>query len=217
MTTFRDAARRVGQEYVGMPRQRVPGHGSTPPPPLIGPTGSPRVDAVADVVKRAVEPFRSAPNPKEGTLGAINHYVGGALGLLGLPFEMMDTGFAMLTAPLAALMPAFPAATLMAPHLGPPHTHTHPPSLIPPAPPIPLPSIGMVLLPGCVSVLHGGLPAARAGDLGMSFTCGTLAPPLDVYTGSSNTFIGGSRAARMFDITRHCNPASAASGFGKVM
>lgn len=200
-----------------LPRPRVPGNPATVPPPLLAPTGNAKVDAVGDIVNRTVAPFRSAPDPKQGVCGVIQHYVGGALGVLGAPFEMLDTGFAMLTAPLAALMPGFPAATLMMPHLGPPHAHLHPPSLIPPAPPIPLPSIGFVLLPGCVSVLHGGIPAARASDVGLAFTCGSLAPALDIFTGSSNTFIGGSRAARMFDITRHCNPISAMGGFAKAL
>jgi YD repeat-containing protein len=207
----------VIQSDSGLPRPRVPGHGSNPPPPIIGPTGNAKLDAVTDIVNRTFEPFRTAPDPARGVCGVIQHYVGGAMGIIGAPFEMLDTGFAMLTAPLANLMPAFPAATLLMPHLGPPHAHAHPPSLIPPAPPVPLPSIGMVMLPGCVSVLHGGVPAARAGDIGMAFTCGSIAPGLDVYTGSSNTFIGGSRAARIFDITRHCNPLSGASAFNKAM
>lgn len=199
------------------PSTRVPNMPAPAPPPVIGPTGSVGLDAVADVINRSVAPFRSAPDPRQGVCGVIQHYVGGALGLVGAPFELMDTGFAMITAPLAALFPGMPAATLLVPHLAPPHAHAHPPSLIPPAPPVPLPSIGSVLLPGCVSVLVGGLPAARAGDMGLALTCGSLSPAFDIFTGSSNTWIGGSRAARIFDITRHCNPASAASGFAKAM
>ena len=199
------------------PATRVPNMPAQPPPPLIGPTGSVGLDAVADVVNRTVAPFRSAPDPKQGVCGAILHYVGGALGVIGAPFEMLDTGFAMVTAPLAALMPGMPAAVLGMPHLGPPHAHLHPPSWIPPAPPVPLPSFGMIMLPGCVSVLVGGLPAARAGDMGLAITCGSFSPAFDIFTGSSNTWIGGSRAARIFDITRHCNPLSAAHAFSKAM
>src|SRR5690606_26104347 len=44
-----------------------------------------------------------------------------------------------------------------------------------------------------------------------------LSPGLDIFTGSSNTFIGGSRAARVFDITRHCNPLSAMSGLTRAL
>jgi RHS repeat-associated protein len=141
-----------------------------------------------------------------------------AMGVVGAPFELLDTGFALVTAPLAALMPGLPAATLTAPHFGTPHGHAHPPSLIPPNPvPIPLPSIGTVMCAGCVSVLIGGIPAARAGDVGLAVTCGSLSPAFEVYTGSSNTWIGGSRAARMTDITRHCNPASAMGKLGAIM
>lgn len=60
--------------------------------------------------------------------------------------------------------------------------------------------------PGAVTVLVGGLPAARCGDFGIAPTCGGYAPPFDIVTGSSSVFIGGKRAARMGDLTRHCNP-----------
>jgi uncharacterized Zn-binding protein involved in type VI secretion len=120
----------------------------------------------------------------------------------------MDTGLAALTAPLAAMMPALPAATLTALSVGVPHPHSHPPSLIPPAPPVPLPSIGTVMMAGCLSVLIGGMPAARCGDVGMVVTCGSLMPPMMIFTGSSNVFIGGRRAARMTDMTIHCMPAA---------
>lgn len=188
-----------------------------PPQPLIAPTGIAKLDAVADVVNNVAAPFQSAPPPEQGTLGAISHGVNAVMGVVGAPFEMLDVGFAMATASIAALMPGLPAATLTAPHLGLPHGHSHPPSLIPPAPPVPLPSIGTLAAAGCVSVLIGGIPAGRAGDLGPAPTCGSLAPMFEVYTGSSNTFIGGSRAARMTDITRHCNPASVVGSFGKAM
>lgn len=179
---------------------------------------SPGVSVMADVINNAAAPFQAGPDPKKGTLGEIEHGIGMVMGVVGAPFELLDTGFALATAPLAALMPGLPAATLMAPHLGMPHGHPHPPSLIPPSPvPIPLPSIGMVMCAGCVSVLIGGIPAARAGDVGLAVTCGSLSPAFEVYTGSSNTWIGGSRAARMGDITRHCNPASAIGKLGAVM
>ena len=92
----------------------------------------------------------------------------------------------------------------------------HPPSFIPPAPPVPLPSIGSVLMAGAVNVLINGVPAARAGDVGVALTCGSLAPPLEVILGSSSVFIGGARAARVGDMTRHCNPIPVGT-FGKVM
>ena len=42
-------------------------------------------------------------------------------------------------------------------------------------------------------------------------------PPLEIFTGSSKVFIGGSRAARMGDITKHCTPsAGSVSKVGNV-
>lgn len=190
---------------------------SEAPAPLIGDTGNVSVDAIADVVNTTAAPFQSAPDPAKGTLGQVEHGIGAVMGVVGAPFQLLDTGFAMATASIGAAMPGLPAATLMMPHLGTPHTHAHPPSLIPPAPPVPLPSIGTVMLAGCVSVLVGGVPAARAGDVGLAVTCGGLAPAFDIFTGSSNTWIGGSRAARMSDITMHCNPISAMNAVGKAM
>ncbi|MCC6877820.1 MAG: PAAR domain-containing protein, partial [Sandaracinaceae bacterium] len=92
-----------------------------------------------------------------------------------------------------------------------------PPSLIPPAPPCPLPSFGMVLVPGALSVLVGGVPAARAGDVGMTITCVTLGPPFEIVLGSSNTLIAGNRAARVgTDMFFHDNP-SPLEGFAAFM
>ncbi|MCI0402916.1 MAG: anhydro-N-acetylmuramic acid kinase, partial [Acidobacteria bacterium] len=64
-----------------------------------------------------------------------------------------DTGVAMATAKVSALFPGMAAATLGTPYIGPPHIHNHPPSLVPPAPPVPLPSLGAVSVAGCLSVL----------------------------------------------------------------
>src|ERR1035438_6600160 len=58
-----------------------------------------------------------------------------------------------------------------------------------------------------VQVLINGKPAARCGDLGLNPTCCGLPPIFQVFTGSSNVFIGGKRAARALDITQHCKPS----------
>jgi RHS repeat-associated protein len=166
---------------------------------------------VIDVVNSTAAPFQNAPDPKKGVAGKVEHAIGMVTGALGAPDQIIDTAFAAITAPVAAVFPSLPAITLSGLHIGSPHTHTHPPSFIPPAPPVPLPSLGMMLGAGSVTVLIGGMPAARAGDIGLAITCGSLAPPFEVYTGSSNVFIGGARAARMGDITKHCNPTSSAS------
>jgi hypothetical protein len=60
-------------------------------------------------------------------LRALQLTVGALMGALSVPQDLLDTGFADLTAPLAALMPPFPAATLLMPFLGSPHCHAHPP------------------------------------------------------------------------------------------
>jgi RHS repeat-associated protein len=187
-----------------------------PAPPLINPTGSPTLDAVADVINRTVAPFQNAPPPEQGAAGWVAQGIGAVTGVIGAPQQLIDTAFASLTAPIAALFPSMPAITLLGMHIGMMHTHTHPPSLIPPAPPVPLPSIGMLVGSGAMAVLGCGMPLARAGDIGISVTCGSLAPPFEVFTGSSNVFVGGARAARILDITKHCDP-SAMGPFGIAM
>lgn len=142
--------------------------------------------------------------------------LGSATAALGLPLELMNTGFALATEKIAALFPALPASFLGCLYIGPPHGHMHPPSLIPPAPaPIPLPSIGTVLLGTCIKVLIAGMPAARAGDIGIAPTCCGIAPMFEIKTGSSKVFIGGSRAARMGDICVECVPSGGGS-MGKM-
>lgn len=62
-----------------------------------------------------------------------------------------------------------------------------------------VPHVGGPVLPaGCPTVLIGGLPAARVGDM-----C-TCTGPLDmIAAGSGTVMIGGSPAARMGDSTAH--------------
>lgn len=186
------------------PNTRTP----PPAPPLIAPTGSPTLDCMADAINSAVAPFQNAPPPEQGAAGWVAQGLGGVVGLIGAPQQLIDNAFAGLTAPIAAMFPAMPAVTLLGMHIGMLHTHTHPPSLIPPAPPVPLPSIGMLVGAGSMAVLGCGMPLARAGDMGISVTCGSLAPPFEVFTGSSNVFVGGARAARVLDITKHCDPTT---------
>jgi len=147
--------------------------------------------------------------------------VAGAIGAtMGLAQDMLDVGFANLTAPIAAVFPSFPAATLGSLYVGLPHAHAHPPSLIPPAPVgVPLPSLGPIILGNCIRVLLNGKPAARAGDIGLAPTCGGFAPYFKVFLGSSNVFIGGKRAARITDMVRVCTkvPKVEAKAGGKIM
>ena len=57
---------------------------------------------------------------------------------------------------------------------------------------------GPVLPPGGITVLVGGLPAARVGDM-----CVCVGPPDVIALGSFTVLIGGMPAARMGDLTAH--------------
>lgn len=57
---------------------------------------------------------------------------------------------------------------------------------------------GPILPPGRPTVLIGGLPAARMGDMA---TC--VGPPANIIMGSPKVLIGGQPAARMGDSTSH--------------
>lgn len=139
------------------------------------------------------------------------HTAGQAIGMVAaapaMGIELLNTGFAQATQSIASVFPSFPAATMGSLAIGAPHAHpAHPPSGPPPVPPTPIPPVGTILFGCSVQVLIAGMPAARCGDLGLSATCCGLPPVFEVFTGSSNVFIGGARAARMTDITYHCKP-----------
>jgi uncharacterized Zn-binding protein involved in type VI secretion len=193
-------------------------------------------DVVKGLVNQQIETFQGLddpltitgadgqPRPPEGpfetgvaVVRRAQQAIGAVSGIIGAAENALDMAFGALTAPLAALYPSMPSATLGSLYIGCPHTHTHPPSLIPPAPPIPLPSIGAVLLGNSVQVLLGGMPAARAGDKGVAITCGGLSPFFDIKLGSSNVFIGGKRAARIGDMCDCCVPSSPMGAFAKAM
>jgi uncharacterized Zn-binding protein involved in type VI secretion len=57
---------------------------------------------------------------------------------------------------------------------------------------------GPILPPGGITVLVGGLPAARMGDMA---TC--VGPPDSIIKGSATVMIGGKPAARMGDNCAH--------------
>ena len=57
---------------------------------------------------------------------------------------------------------------------------------------------GPILPPGAPTVLIGGLPAARVGDM-----CTCVGPPDVIVKGSFKVIIGGKPAARMGDMTAH--------------
>jgi len=65
--------------------------------------------------------------------------------------------------------------------------------------PGPVPHVGGPVLPaGCPTVLIGGMPAARVGDM---LVC--AGPPDTIAAGSGTVTIGGMPAARMGDSTVH--------------
>ena len=57
---------------------------------------------------------------------------------------------------------------------------------------------GPILPPGAMTVLIGGLPAARVGDM-----CTCVGPPDVIAMGSMKVMIKGMPAARMGDQTAH--------------
>ena len=68
-----------------------------------------------------------------------------------------------------------------------------------PAVPAPIPHVGgPVVGPGAPTVLIGGLPAAKVGDM-----CVCVGPPDSLVKGSATVMISGVPAARMGDTTAH--------------
>lgn len=57
---------------------------------------------------------------------------------------------------------------------------------------------GPIAGPGCPTVLIGGMPAARVGDMAVC-----VGPPDSIVLGSFTVLIGGAPAARMGDMTAH--------------
>ena len=57
---------------------------------------------------------------------------------------------------------------------------------------------GPILGPGCPTVLIGGVPAARMGDMAVC-----VGPPDVIILGAPTVLIGGQPAARMGDATAH--------------
>jgi uncharacterized Zn-binding protein involved in type VI secretion len=71
------------------------------------------------------------------------------------------------------------------------------PMVTPGLPPIPHVG-GPVLPPGAVTVLIGGMPAARVGDM-----CVCVGPPDVIAMGSFKVLIGNMPAARLGSLTAH--------------
>src|SRR4051794_38087724 len=121
------------------------------------------VDSTIAAVKNAVPTEESLKNPAR----AVMNVTGAIQSVATLPLELANTGIALATNAISAILPSFPAAPMGSLSVGIPPPHAPPPGLGPPAPPVPLPSLGAVALGTSVRVLIGGLPAARCGDLGL--------------------------------------------------
>ena len=151
----------------------------------------------------AAKPANPARTLQEG--------IGKAMQVVSKPGEAINMGIAKFTNGISKALPSFPAATMGSLVVALPHSHPHPPSFG-----VPLLPLGAVIAGCCVSVLIGGLPAARCGDIGLSPTCLGYIPGFEVFTGSSKVFIGGARAARVLDVTMHCWPPNGWKARGKI-
>ncbi|MBA3545559.1 MAG: PAAR domain-containing protein [Nannocystis sp.] len=181
----------------------------TPVPDTSDRQAPPLLEAFNTTLNRALLPFepprtRQAQRDRldESGTATTARKASALVKLLAVSVDSLEAAIGMLGTRWVASFECF-AATTFTLHLGWPHTHLHPPALL-----IPLPSIGPVLLGNCVSVLIGGLPAARVDDFGLAVGCGTFTPPFQIATGSSKVFIGGKRAARVSDMTKHCQTAA---------
>jgi uncharacterized Zn-binding protein involved in type VI secretion len=163
------------------------------------------MDAQADQALRDFQLLTGQREPEEGEAKP-----DGALAKVGATFGLLTSLEQLISAPLAMIpFPAFPAIRVTDMDVGLPHAHSHPPNLVPPAPPVPFPSTGPVIpipfLSGATRTLINGMPAARCGDMGLGIWCGGYFPMYEVFLGSSSVWVEGQRAGRLLvDITRHC-------------
>jgi uncharacterized Zn-binding protein involved in type VI secretion len=74
----------------------------------------------------------------------------------------------------------------------------------------PIPHVGGPISAGCPTVIIGGMPAARVGDIAIC-----VGPPDAVAMGSNTVMIGGMPAARLGDMTVHGGAITV--GFPQVM
>ncbi|HVJ51656.1 MAG TPA: PAAR domain-containing protein [Aliidongia sp.] len=102
-----------------------------------------------------------------------------------------------------------------------PHCHApiHPAALVPT--PVPHPALPLQIIPpGGVTVLIGGMPAARVGDMSQPCMLPGCVPagPGVIQMGSATVLICGQPAARVGDMTMHAScVAPIPSPTGQVM
>jgi uncharacterized Zn-binding protein involved in type VI secretion len=165
-------------------------------------------DSQAIVDQAAASPPPETPAPP----GGLGGFLQGILTTAAEGMAILTNLEQQLTAPLGKIpFPALPALRVLDAEIGLPHGHYHPPNLIPPIIPVPLPlpSIGVVLpipfLSGAKTVNINGRSAARCGDMGIGAWCGSFFPLFQIFLGSANVWIEGQRAGRVgVDVTTHC-------------
>lgn len=202
--------------YDGMAR-RVGDFAADPVGSATGPTVEEQramLSAMADVSSVSADQWIDSSMAQQEALSGQVVAIGraqGALATVGATFALLTSIEQMISTMLSVIpFPAIPALRILDFDVGLPHAHNHPPNLTPPNPvPVPLPSTGPVIpipiLSGASRTLINGMPAARCGDMGLGVWCGGYFPMYEVFLGSSNVWIEGSRASRLaVDITKHC-------------
>jgi uncharacterized Zn-binding protein involved in type VI secretion len=127
--------------------------------------------------------------------------VGGPLGLLIAVAGIAATHMLGNYIDALASLPSMPSLPSFMAGVGRPQSRVGDmhvcPMVTPGTPPVPHVG-GPVLPPGCPTVLVGGMPAARVGDM-----CVCVGPPDVISLGSFTVLIGGQPAARLGDMTAH--------------
>ncbi len=173
-------------------------------PAYVGPRADPAAalgESVWATLARPFAPLLDGTPEDQGVFGRVDAVFQAIAQTIALPGAIADTSIAAVSSAILPPGNGMPAATIVTGlHFGLPHYH---PTTV--AFGIPLPGFGPAVLVGALDVAITGLPALRTGDVGFAFGC-LGQPNFEVSTGSSSVFVGGKRAARMFDFTRHCNP-----------
>jgi RHS repeat-associated protein len=155
-------------------------------------------------VVRNFSPMVDGPPPEQGLCGYADTVFQTVGSVVSLPGELVDAGLAGVTSALVPPGMGMPAANIgLGMHLGLPHFHPQTVILG-----VPMPGFGPSAVVGSLNVNVGGMPALRCGDVGFALGC-LGSPTFEIFTGSSSVFIGGKRAARAMDFTRHCDPFAA--------
>lgn len=170
----------------------------------VGPRADPAAafgESVWATMTRPFAPLVDGTPEEQGVFGQVDALAQAIGQTIALPGAIFDTAIGAASSAILPPGNGMPAATIVTGlHFGLPHLH---PTTV--AFGVPLPGVGPAVLVGALDVAMTGLPALRTGDVGFAFGC-LGQPNFEVSTGSSSVFVGGKRAARTMDFTRHCNP-----------